>query len=85
MEKIEQIYEELTGNDNFAKWGVDKAIQALGILIDASCDLSKTEGLKHAIKQAEKLLSENLTEIQKTTSAVATFMLVLSINFLLLD
>jgi len=67
MEEIEKISKELIDKENFAEWGLDKATQSIGILVDISCDLSKADGLNHAIKQADILLSKNLSEIQKST------------------
>ncbi|MFZ0034370.1 MAG: LA2681 family HEPN domain-containing protein [Sedimentisphaerales bacterium] len=67
MEEIEKIYRELIDKENFAEWSFDKAIQSIGVLVDISCDLSKADGLNHAIKQADILLSKNLSEMQKST------------------
>ena len=67
MEEIEQIYKELIDKENFDEWDLDKAIQSIGILVDISCDLSKVDGLNHAIKQADLMLSKDLSEIQKST------------------
>ncbi len=67
MKKIEQIYEELVGKEYFDEWDFDKAIEAIGILVDISCDLSNADGLTHATKQANLILSKDLSETQKST------------------
>lgn len=67
MDEIEIIYKELISKKNFAEWGLDKAIQAIGVLTDISCDLSRADGLNYAIKQADVLCSKNLSELQRST------------------
>ena len=67
MKDVEQIYCELTGINDYVELGIDKAIQALGILIDISCDLLRSEGFNHALKQSERLLSQDLSETQRST------------------
>ncbi len=53
--------------ERFDEWDIDKAIQSIGILIDISCDLSKREGLNHAIEQANLMFKEDLSGLQKAT------------------
>jgi len=62
----EQIYDELISIPDYGKLFPDEAIDALGLLIDYSGDLSKAEGLHHAIRQAQLLLSKNLSKLHKT-------------------
>lgn len=65
QEKKEQIYNVLMNKD-FSKCKTDKAINNIGILIDISNDLFRTEGLKHAIKQSSHLLESELSREQKS-------------------
>ena len=67
MEDVKQTYKELINKEDFTEYGLDKAIQTVGILVDISCDLSSVDGLNHAIKQANLILSKDLSEIQKPT------------------
>lgn len=67
MEEIEQIYKKLIDKKDFIEWGLGEAIKAVGSLVDISCDLSNMDGLNHAIKQGNLILSKKLSEIQKST------------------
>ncbi len=66
MKQTEEYYEQLMSIKDSVDLDTDIAIQKLGILIDISHDLSRSEGLKYAIQQVEKLLSRELSDLQRS-------------------
>jgi len=66
-EQLVVIYERLMQKD-FYYLDVDKEIEAVGRLIDVSCDLSMKEGLDRAIGELELLLTRDVTASQRSVA-----------------
>jgi tetratricopeptide (TPR) repeat protein len=62
----EKRYKKLMAISDFTSLSTDKAIEAIGILVDLSTDLRRTKGLEYAKKQLEHILAGELNTAQKS-------------------
>ena len=68
MADLEATYNSLISFEDLTGLTTGGALKHIGLLIDISLDVRKTQGIEHAIELSEELQKRNLTAVQLATS-----------------